>query len=736
MGAGRWSCSCTARASAARTSTRSSATGRPASRESAACRWSWSRRSCPRGSCGRPTRCSPCSIVSQGELRIDTTRVYLTGLSMGAYGAWELAIAAPARFAALAVVSGGGNPVEICRLKDTPVWIAHGAKDDIIPVGVGRGHGDAARALRWPPAALDRPEAGHDAWTKFYARPRAVGVAARAEAAAAPMIAVVGAGAVGSYFGGMLARAGEPVTLIGRPAARGRDPRARPAHREPGLGRARVRRAASTDLADARGADVVLLCVKTGDTAGAGRALAPHLAPGALVVSLQNGVENADVSRAAAGTRGGARGGLRRGRSSRRRATCATRARRPDPRGARGPRAPRAARGVRRDVRARRRAVRRRATTSRPRCGSSWCSIARSTRCRRSATRATARSRRPGRARGRHGRDRGGARGRAGRRDPPAGRRPRSARRGSSRPAMPQATSSTAQDLALGRRTEIDALNGYVARTRNGTRRADARQPGAVRARPAAGGARHVRRSRDPPRSPLIMTLAAWSPSPAASGRDTRRTCTPAPTASRRASRTRCGGESIRLEVGSRRWTLASDSTASGAKYTDGDVTFWSKGKAATIEQGGKPLCRDCRLVRTSSAEPEGTGGTAAADLPASIVGVEWEWVALTTPAEKLTIEEPERYTLTLLPEGRVAARLDCNRGTGRYTLDELAKQHRHRPARDHARACARRPRTPLDSRNCSRTQASRCWRRTERSCSSCPAGSGTLRFRARPGPR
>ena len=114
------------------------------------------------------------------------------------------------------------------------------------------------------------------------------------------MIAVVGAGAVGSYFGGMLARAGEPVTLIGRPAHVA-------AIREHGLRienqawDERVTVAASTDLAEARGADVVLLCVKSGDTASAGRALAPHLAPEALVISLQNGVENADALRAAAG---------------------------------------------------------------------------------------------------------------------------------------------------------------------------------------------------------------------------------------------------------------------------------------------------------------------------------------------------------------------------------------------------------------------------------------------------
>jgi predicted peptidase len=107
----------------------------------------------------------------EGELRVDTTRVYLSGLSMGAFGAWDLAVAAPARFAALAVVSGGGNPVEICRLKDTPVWIAHGAKDDIIPVAWGEGMAHRLERCGGHPKLSVDPAAGHDAWTKFYADP-------------------------------------------------------------------------------------------------------------------------------------------------------------------------------------------------------------------------------------------------------------------------------------------------------------------------------------------------------------------------------------------------------------------------------------------------------------------------------------------------------------------------------------------------------------------------------------
>ena len=115
-----------------------------------------------------------------------------------------------------------------------------------------------------------------------------------------PKIAVVGAGAVGGYFGGMLARAGAPVTMIGRRAFA-------EAVKNSGLQldtaqfRETVYPEASTEIAAAAGAEVVLLCVKTTDTASAAKSLAPHICHEALVVSLQNGVNNAEEIRAAAG---------------------------------------------------------------------------------------------------------------------------------------------------------------------------------------------------------------------------------------------------------------------------------------------------------------------------------------------------------------------------------------------------------------------------------------------------
>jgi 2-dehydropantoate 2-reductase len=106
-----------------------------------------------------------------------------------------------------------------------------------------------------------------------------------------PRVAVFGAGAVGCYFGGMLARAGAPVTLIGRPAHV-------EAMRRDGLlldtlrFKEAVRVAADTEPSAVAGHDVVLFCVKSGDTEAGAQAIAPHLAENAVVVSLQNGVDN------------------------------------------------------------------------------------------------------------------------------------------------------------------------------------------------------------------------------------------------------------------------------------------------------------------------------------------------------------------------------------------------------------------------------------------------------------
>lgn len=106
-------------------------------------------------------------------------------------------------------------------------------------------------------------------------------------------IAVMGAGAVGCYYGGLLARAGNPVALIGR--AQHVEAMKKDGLRvESKAFDERVKVEASTEPSAVRGAELVLFCVKSGDTESAGLSIKPYLEKGASILSLQNGVDNAE----------------------------------------------------------------------------------------------------------------------------------------------------------------------------------------------------------------------------------------------------------------------------------------------------------------------------------------------------------------------------------------------------------------------------------------------------------
>src|SRR5208283_3009511 len=97
-------------------------------------------------------------------------------------------------------------------------------------------------------------------------------------------VAVVGAGAVGGYFGGMLARASVPVVLIGRPSFVEAVERSG-LHLDSFRFQDTVHPQASAELSAAAGADIVLFCVKTTDTASASKQLAAILPADSVVVS-------------------------------------------------------------------------------------------------------------------------------------------------------------------------------------------------------------------------------------------------------------------------------------------------------------------------------------------------------------------------------------------------------------------------------------------------------------------
>jgi predicted peptidase len=111
---------------------------------------------------------------------VDTNRVYLTGLSMGGYGTWDLGLAHPERFAAIVPICGGGQTIAVAlssrgkgaALKSLGVWAFHGGKDPVVPLEESQRMVDALKKAGVSDVKLTvYPEAGHDSWTETYNNP-------------------------------------------------------------------------------------------------------------------------------------------------------------------------------------------------------------------------------------------------------------------------------------------------------------------------------------------------------------------------------------------------------------------------------------------------------------------------------------------------------------------------------------------------------------------------------------
>ena len=105
------------------------------------------------------------------DYKVDTNRIYLTGLSRGGFGTWALAAAYPERFAAIAPICGGGNPVDACKIKNVPVWAFHGAKDNVVPLQKSQEMIDGLKKCGAEPKFTIYPDAGHNSWTETYNNP-------------------------------------------------------------------------------------------------------------------------------------------------------------------------------------------------------------------------------------------------------------------------------------------------------------------------------------------------------------------------------------------------------------------------------------------------------------------------------------------------------------------------------------------------------------------------------------
>lgn len=107
-------------------------------------------------------------------LPVDRSRVYLTGLSMGGFGAWELAMRRPDLFAAVAPVCGGGDETQAARLKNVPIWAAHGDADTVVWPVRSRTMVEAIRKAGGNVKYTEYPGVGHNSWTRFYGDPDGV----------------------------------------------------------------------------------------------------------------------------------------------------------------------------------------------------------------------------------------------------------------------------------------------------------------------------------------------------------------------------------------------------------------------------------------------------------------------------------------------------------------------------------------------------------------------------------
>jgi predicted peptidase len=127
---------------------------------------------CPRSAWWSPEPLMPLLDHLVATYPVDTDRIYVTGLSMGGFGTWNLGAAAPQRFAALVPICGGGDPKTAAKLKGVPIWAFHGGRDGVVRPEKSRQMVDAIKAAGGKDVKLTvYPEAGHDSWTKAYDDP-------------------------------------------------------------------------------------------------------------------------------------------------------------------------------------------------------------------------------------------------------------------------------------------------------------------------------------------------------------------------------------------------------------------------------------------------------------------------------------------------------------------------------------------------------------------------------------
>lgn len=102
------------------------------------------------------------------QMAIDTNRIYITGLSMGGFGTFDIIQRYPSLFAAAVPVCGGGDSARVATIAHLPIWVFHGAEDPSVDVKMSDDMVNALTAAGAHPGYTRLPETGHFAWLAAY----------------------------------------------------------------------------------------------------------------------------------------------------------------------------------------------------------------------------------------------------------------------------------------------------------------------------------------------------------------------------------------------------------------------------------------------------------------------------------------------------------------------------------------------------------------------------------------
>lgn len=105
------------------------------------------------------------------EFSVDPKRIYVTGLSMGGYGTWELIGLRPELFAAAVPICGGGDEGIAEKIGHIPIWAFHGAKDAAVKVSRSRNMIAALEKVGAKPRYTEYPDVAHNSWNRAYEDP-------------------------------------------------------------------------------------------------------------------------------------------------------------------------------------------------------------------------------------------------------------------------------------------------------------------------------------------------------------------------------------------------------------------------------------------------------------------------------------------------------------------------------------------------------------------------------------